>query len=264
MHSSRIVRFASLGLVVCALLGIVSVAAAQDATEEPPVGEGPSALLSMEGACQQGIAATRLNEIGLRIEMTAAAPAAGTTEEPMMEATHDMSSMEATEDPMLGATVDAGMEGVFCLYAELFGENEVPGPGDEDGYGVTLVSIDPATAAICYEVAVANITLPAAAMHIHQGDAGVAGDVVVPFATVPDASGMASECFYLFDRMELFNEIVTEPARFYVNVHTEDFPDGAVRGQLADWKTVQLEGPFDLTGDTADMTPETTTEGGSG
>lgn len=261
MRSSRIVQFACLGFVVCTLFGAAALVAAQDATAEAPVVEGPSAVLSMEGACQQGLAATRLNELGLRMELTAAAPETGMAETPVAEPTHDMSSMETTEEPMLSATLETGIEGVFCLYTELSGANEVPEPGDADGYGVALVSIEPATAAICYEVAVANITLPAAAMHIHQGEAGVAGDVVVPFSTTPDASGLASECFYLFDRYELLNEIVTEPAHFYVNVHTEDFPAGAVRGQLADWETFPLEGPFDLTGDTADMTPEATAAG---
>lgn len=261
MRSSRIIQVACLGLMICTLFGAVSLAAAQDATAEAPVDQSPSALLSMEGACQEGFAEVRVLEMWLHMARNAALPEPDATEAPVAAPTHDMSSMETTEEPMLGATAETGMEGVFCLYTELSGVHEVPAPGDADGYGVALVSIDPATATICYEVAVANITLPAAAMHIHQGEAGTAGDVVIPFTTLPDAgTGLASECFYLFDRYELLNQIVTEPALFYVNVHTGDFPAGAVRGQLADWKSTQLQ-EYDLPGDTADMTPEATVAG---
>jgi len=117
------------------------------------------------------------------------------------------------------------------LGAQLAGANEVPGPGDPDGTGTAAVTIDMANSQVCYTLAVQNITLPATAAHIHRGEVGVKGPVVVPLDLVPDASGNATSCVKADSA--LLNEIATNPAGFYVNVHTSDFPDGAERGQLS-------------------------------
>lgn len=112
--------------------------------------------------------------------------------------------------------------------ADLTGEAEVPGPGDPDGSGTAMVSFQ-ASSDVCFTITVSNITLPAAAAHIHAGEAGVAGPVVVPL-TAPDANGRAEGC--VTGDQEVVNQINANPAAFYVNVHTSDYPQGAVRGQL--------------------------------
>jgi hypothetical protein len=53
--------------------------------------------------------------------------------------------------------------------------------------------------------------------------------VVVPL-TPPDASGVSSECAEV--SRELAKAIMKNPENYYVNVHTSDFSDGALRGQL--------------------------------
>lgn len=125
----------------------------------------------------------------------------------------------------LGASSSA-----VLLTSAMNGANEKPNPGDTDGTGTTNVVIFPATGRLCYTMAVANITLPTAAAHIHRGAADVAGPVVVPFKG-PDANGVASGC--VTPDPALAREIATTPAAFYTNAHTRDFPGGAVRGPLA-------------------------------
>jgi hypothetical protein len=116
------------------------------------------------------------------------------------------------------------------LWARLSGAQEVPGPGDPDGKGIAKITLLPGYGTICFRIRVRNITLPAAAAHIHSGERGVAGPVVVPLGA-PDAEGKAKGCVTDVDPA-LIRAIWTDPRDFYVNVHTSDFPGGAVRGQL--------------------------------
>jgi LPXTG-motif cell wall-anchored protein len=117
------------------------------------------------------------------------------------------------------------------LMARLSGANEVPDPGDPNGTGMAMVSVQE-NGQVCFDIKVSNLTLPVAAAHIHKGAAGVAGPVVVPFITQPDADGMFSGCVTVEDQA-LVQDIAANPAGYYVNVHTPDYPKGAIRGQLA-------------------------------
>ena len=113
--------------------------------------------------------------------------------------------------------------------ATLTGTAEVPDPGDTDGSGRAAVAFQ-ADVDVCFTITAANITLPAAAAHIHRGAEGVAGPIVVTLQP-PAANGRVDGCT-TGDRAVL-SEIRANPADFYVNVHTSDFPQGAIRGQLA-------------------------------
>jgi hypothetical protein len=116
------------------------------------------------------------------------------------------------------------------LWARMTGAQEVPGPGDPDGKGIAKITLLPAEGTVCFRIRVRGITLPAAAAHIHPGVAGVAGPVVVPLGA-PDASGKVRGCTTGVDP-DLIRDIWANPRSYYVNVHTSDFPAGAVRGQL--------------------------------
>jgi aldose sugar dehydrogenase len=113
---------------------------------------------------------------------------------------------------------------------EMSGAAEVPGPGDTDGSGTASLRFNPGQGEVCFELTVANILLPATAAHIHEAPVGEAGDVVVPL-TPPDASGSSSGC--VSADPALIEAIMQNPEGYYVNVHNEEFPDGAVRGQLS-------------------------------
>jgi len=242
MRSSKFIRSAGVAAAAFALFtGALSIASAQDATAEPTEDAMMSQMQMMQGACPEGAAAQWFDQMsGMMgtgdMEATEDADDADTGEmEATMEATHDMSSMDmATQEPGAMATDEMGMPmEAKCLVAEIHGSEEVPGPGDDDAWGVALLSVDPASGTICYDVAVANITLPAAANHIHAGETGVGGGVVVPFPTAPDADGKAWGCASA--DASLAQSIVNNPAGYYYNVHTSDFPDGAARGQLMTW-----------------------------
>jgi CHRD domain-containing protein len=121
-------------------------------------------------------------------------------------------------------------QGSNTFQTSLKGTNEVPGPGDTDGSGSATITVDRTLNQVCFTIHVSGITPPATAAHIHQGAAGVAGPIVVTL-TAPDATGSSSGCTVV--TLDLVNAILANPSGYYVNVHTTDYPNGALRGQLS-------------------------------
>jgi hypothetical protein len=115
-----------------------------------------------------------------------------------------------------------------ALQVALVGEAETPA-GDPVATGTATVRLRAGQGQICYQIAATNLP-PAAAAHIHRGAAGVAGPVLVPLTT-PNAAGASSGCATA--ARSLVASILKAPASFYVNVHTQEFPAGAIRGQLS-------------------------------
>jgi hypothetical protein len=156
----------------------------------------------------------------------------------------------------LAVIVVAGMVGMnysvaFAqapLFAVLLGGNEVSstgeaGVGDPNGYGSATVIVLVPENIVCFGLVFDNIETPAAA-HIHEGVAGLNGDIVVDFIgegatgqVDPPTSGnpgSVSGCVSgdaIRDPSAL-ERIRRNPSRFYVNVHNAAFPPGAIRGQL--------------------------------
>jgi hypothetical protein len=110
--------------------------------------------------------------------------------------------------------------------AQLSGANE-PGGGDPDGAGLARVEINDTTNTICTDLEIRQINAVTAA-HIHRGAAGVNGPPVVTL-DAPDDND-SDDCDEASDA--LVDEIRNNPSVFYVNVHTADYPNGAIRGQL--------------------------------
>ena len=116
----------------------------------------------------------------------------------------------------------------------LTGEAEVTAAGvpnqcDLDGEGTAHITLNQGEGEVCFEINVSGITLPAIGAHIHVGASTTTGPVVVGL-TPPDADGSSSGC--VSADPELIKAIRQNPEAYYVNVHTTDYPAGAVRGQL--------------------------------
>jgi hypothetical protein len=119
------------------------------------------------------------------------------------------------------------LAGPTVVHTQLTGEQEVPGPGDPNGFGTATIALFPSSGKICYVLTAFRIA-PANAAHIHVGAAGVAGDVVVELR--PPTFGISGGCTSADP--ELVGEIAANPSEYYVNVHNVPYPDGAIRGQL--------------------------------
>lgn len=116
------------------------------------------------------------------------------------------------------------------LTANLTGAAEAPTAGDPDGAGTAMVNLDVSKGEVCYEVTAQRIDRPTG-MHIHEGAAGQSSPVKVPL-TPPTASNTTTKGCASADAT-LIGRIVAKPADFYVNVHSDAYPQGAVRGQLS-------------------------------
>lgn len=132
---------------------------------------------------------------------------------------------------LTAATVFAGGR---PLTASLSGANEV-GVGDPDGSGTMNLTLNSGQEEICWDLDVQDIEAPTRA-HIHQAPAGQNGGVVVfffdlvvdPPILVPDS---LSGCVDV--SRDLIIEIRQNPEQYYINVHNDDYPAGAIRGQLS-------------------------------
>jgi hypothetical protein len=105
------------------------------------------------------------------------------------------------------------------------GAVEVP-PGDPDGSGQVVIELDVEEGQVCWSLSTKGIEPPSVA-HIHRGPRGEAGPPVVTWAL----EGPTGEGCVEADR-SLIRDIARDPGRYYVNVHNEEHPDGALRGQL--------------------------------
>ncbi len=113
-----------------------------------------------------------------------------------------------------------------ALTARLNGKNEAPAQGDKNGKGFATIILDSSSKQACFALSWNKIG-PAILAHIHKGKQGVAGPVVVALF-----AGTAAKAGCVPIASKLLKAIRKKPGNYYVNVHSMDFPNGAIRGQL--------------------------------
>jgi len=163
-----------------------------------------------------------------------AKPTAGrlATTPPMDGAMHHMQEAPSAEE-VTRVTQTAGRS-VF-LIAELNGRNEVPvadGPkvGDRNGRAIQIIRIKGNV--VSFAAAWKGIAPPTAS-HIHEGVAGVNGAVKVPFFGTALPNGVSAiKGSVTVNDPALLQKLAANPGAFYANLHTAEFPGGAVRAQF--------------------------------
>jgi hypothetical protein len=111
--------------------------------------------------------------------------------------------------------------------ADLIGALGVETAGDLDGGGKAALDAHPGRDELCMTLVVSGLA-PVTAVHLHAQSTGASGPVVAAWAE-PTAGGSAG-CVPVAD--ELIKKIRKQPGNYYVDVHTTEFPNGAVRGPL--------------------------------
>ncbi|MFF4798013.1 CHRD domain-containing protein [Streptomyces sp. NPDC001351] len=133
-----------------------------------------------------------------------------------------------------GGTVSDDTGGTL-LAASLRGANEVPvagGPavGDQDGAALEFIKVqdDRVSVAVTWRG-----TGKPTMLHIHQGARGTNGGVKVDFTDLLKNSKRHSVTGTVEVKdAALLAALKSDPGSFYANLHTTEFPGGAVRGQL--------------------------------
>ncbi len=114
------------------------------------------------------------------------------------------------------------------ITTNMHGMNEVP-HGDMHGIGRATVTLYPKAGKVCYSMSIKGVMGKALAAHIHKGNVGVAGPVVIPL-TPPGMNGRSVGCAKA--QVFLIRAIMQSPRSYYVNIHTKEYAAGALRGQL--------------------------------
>lgn len=133
-------------------------------------------------------------------------------------------ALALTGAALLPAAPAAAQDGHVILTATLTGAGETGG-GSPTGKAEFRAEVE--DGAFCYTLIQTGLKPTMA--HIHSGAAGTDGDVVLPLEITTPTDG--DRCAALTG--DQLNAILAAPQNFYVNIHTADFPKGAIRGQLA-------------------------------
>ena len=111
--------------------------------------------------------------------------------------------------------------------ADMTGPEETSPPGPADAKGTATIMLDDSANTVCYQLTYSGISKPTAA-HIHTGAKGVAGPVAVDFNITKNGDKGCVPA-----DPTVIGQIRDNPGGHYVNIHTAEFPKGAIRGQLA-------------------------------
>lgn len=128
-----------------------------------------------------------------------------------------------------GAAGFAGAaEGGQSYTVAMTGEEETPVPGPAGAKGTINLNLNPAGGELCYSGLSYEGPGKADQGHIHKGGKGLAGPVVINLGLLEEGKDACVKA----DKTAL-DAVIADPAGHYVNLHTAEYPGGAVRGQVS-------------------------------
>ncbi|MBR9861607.1 CHRD domain-containing protein [bacterium] len=110
---------------------------------------------------------------------------------------------------------------------DLCGNQEMP-MSNSTGYGSAILSIDKDRSFMHTMMVSTNFGEEVNAAHIHEGAAGTNGNVLF-------ALNLSGSNYFAYDDSSAFDTgviRVIKEGNAYINVHTDDYPNGAIRGQI--------------------------------
>ncbi len=112
--------------------------------------------------------------------------------------------------------------------ATLSGSAVVGGPGDPDGYAKAELSVTDQLNQICYDVNDVRGLSPITSVTINRGGRGANGPVVLRLNEANEGGwkNCVKRAEWLEDSMD------NAPDRYYIQIATSEYPNGAIRGQF--------------------------------
>jgi hypothetical protein len=114
------------------------------------------------------------------------------------------------------------------LVAKLDGSQETP-PNGSPGTG-TGDFVRQSPTELAYTYTYEGLVGSATAAHIHKAPPGSPGPIVIPLKSPSGHSGSVSDTAVA--DATLLEDICAHPADYYINVHSDVYPGGEIRGQL--------------------------------
>ena len=137
------------------------------------------------------------------------------------------SSSPSSTSSSKAAAPGANAPGPLHVYrVSLIGKAETP-PGATQGTGAAIIAFH-GTSLVCWRFAHLHGFSHATYAHIHSGVKGKSGKSVVPLSSSPKLHHQG--CVPV--STVLVKAIERHPSHYYVNIHSKQYPNGAVRAQL--------------------------------
>ena len=130
---------------------------------------------------------------------------------------------------MLAMPATAATDAVLSTRMTGAGENP---PNASAATGSAVVLVDADTNNVCVYFRFSGLSAPSTAGHIHEAPAGANGPVRIPFPAAAFGGTSGARFFCTNVAADIVDRLTTNPAGFYVNIHSTAFPGGEIRGQL--------------------------------
>lgn len=113
-------------------------------------------------------------------------------------------------------------------HATLTGQ-QIVGRGDPDGYAKAELTVTDELNQVCYDVNDLRNLGTVTSVRIHRGAPGATGPAVLNLSQAREGGwkNCVGRSEWTEDRLE------NNPAAYYIQINTSDYPNGAIRGQFA-------------------------------
>lgn len=153
---------------------------------------------------------------------------------------HSAKSVLATAAAALLLSTGAAFAELLNFSAELSGAAEVP-PADTAGTGDLVASFDTESMVFSWTITYEGLTGPATAAHFHgpAAEGENAGPVVPISGELPSPIG--GQATLTDEQAQQLQD-----GLWYINIHTEQYPDGEIRGQVLQGDAMGAEGAMEM------------------